>query len=83
MSPADAAKLWKSAIDPLASEFPDVAVVSPAVTNGVGYSGKVNGVGTAMGVDWLLAFVDECKNCRIDAFAVSKAERSDALSFEC
>lgn len=53
---------------PLKSQFPNIHLISPAITNG-----EIQG----MGLNWLQEFVSDCEtevgkgNCQIDAYAVS------------
>ncbi|GAA6058881.1 hypothetical protein JCM10212_002825 [Sporobolomyces blumeae] len=63
MSPLEAASLWSSAIEPLATR--DVKLISPAVTNGV-----ATPEGAPMGVPWLKQFIKACDKCTIDAVAL-------------
>ncbi|KAK4053983.1 hypothetical protein OIO90_003628 [Microbotryomycetes sp. JL221] len=60
MTIEQAVKVWREEIEPIGKEFPDVKLISPAVTNG----------GAPMGVRWLKSFVDACAGCRIDGVAL-------------
>ena len=57
LSPADAAAAYKTYMMPFAGQ---AKLCAPAVTNG----------GGAMGLDWLMAFIDECQGCQIDCVSI-------------
>ena len=67
MSPSEAAAAYKTYMQPFAGQ---AKLCAPAVTNG----------GGAMGLDWLMAFMDACTDCTIDCVNVhwyDSAENAD------
>ncbi|KAI0689674.1 glycosyl hydrolase catalytic core-domain-containing protein [Cytidiella melzeri] len=57
ISPEDAAKAWKTYMQPFAGK---AALIAPAVTNGA----------APMGLAWLDSFLAACDTCTIDAIAI-------------
>ncbi|SCV70125.1 BQ2448_1519 [Microbotryum intermedium] len=62
ITPAKAAQLWKTNMEPFAGK---ARFVSPAVTNGA-YAAD----GSPMGVNWMTEFLGNCTRCNIDAIAL-------------
>ncbi|GAA5836263.1 hypothetical protein JCM3766R1_003471 [Sporobolomyces carnicolor] len=74
LTPAAAASIWSSAIEPLATK--GAKLVSPAVSNGV-----LTDDGKPMGVPWLLEFLDACQGCTIDAVALHWYDKASNLEY--
>lgn len=60
--PREAAQAWKQYIEPLKTEFPDITLVSPAITSDVEGKGKA----------WLAEFFRLCPahECRVDGINI-------------
>ncbi|KAG8986379.1 hypothetical protein FRB93_005294 [Tulasnella sp. JGI-2019a] len=60
LTPAAAAALWKQYIQPLKTTYPNLKLISPAVTNG----------GAPSGIAWLDSFFASCVGCKFDGVAI-------------
>jgi hypothetical protein len=72
MSPEDACTAWASYLEPITSSHPNVAILSPSVTNGP----------APMGLDWLSRFQKNCPGATWHAANIHFYDQYDDQTFD-